>query len=117
MPALGFGDGPGGVDEPDVAEGLGEVAEQLTGGGVDFLGQQADVVEVGDGTLENVPCPRGLAGQGQGSAAGRNPTIGIMRLEASRSSEPKYCVKETQLTTLILYHLFSKYIASFIVQL
>ena len=29
----------------------------------------------------------------RGSVAGRNPTIGIMRLEASRSSEPKYCVK------------------------
>ena len=66
MPALGFGDGPGGVDEPDVAQDLGEVAEQVTGGRVDFLGEQADVVELGDGTLEDVPCPRGLASQGQG---------------------------------------------------
>jgi hypothetical protein len=46
----------------------GEVAGQLTGGRVDFFGQQADVVEVGDGTLEDVPRPRGLAGQGQGLA-------------------------------------------------
>ena len=70
MPAFGFGDGPGGVDEPDVAEGLGEVAEQFTGGRVDFLGEQVDVVEVGDGTLEDVPCPRGLAGQGLGQPEG-----------------------------------------------
>jgi hypothetical protein len=55
LPALGFGYGPGGVDEPDVAEGLGEVAEQFTGGRVDFLGEQVDVVEVGDGTFEDVP--------------------------------------------------------------
>jgi len=44
VPAFGFGDGPGGVDEPDVAEGLGEVAGQLTGGRVDFFGQQAGIV-------------------------------------------------------------------------
>jgi hypothetical protein len=80
--ALGFGDGPGGVDEPDVGEGLGEVAEQFTGGRVDFLGEQVDVVEVGDGTLEDVPCPRGLAGQGLASQKVHNTKV------PSRPSRP-----------------------------
>jgi hypothetical protein len=45
---LGLGDGPGGVDQADVAEGLGVVADHLHAAGVDLLGQQADVVGVGD---------------------------------------------------------------------
>ena len=38
LPFFGLGDGRGGVDQADVAEGLREVAEQLAGAGVDFLG-------------------------------------------------------------------------------
>jgi hypothetical protein len=34
----------GGADEADVAEGLGEVAEQLPADRVDPLGEQAEVV-------------------------------------------------------------------------
>lgn len=59
-----------GLLSPMRLKGLGEVSGQLTGGRVDFFGQQADVVEVGDGTLEDVPRPRGLAGQGQGLGLG-----------------------------------------------
>ena len=40
-PVLSFGDRPGGVDQADVAERLGEVAEQLAGRRVDLLGEQA----------------------------------------------------------------------------
>src|SRR5271165_6752442 len=49
---LGLGDGPGGVDQPDVAERLGEVADHLAAARVDFLGQQADVVDRRHGPLE-----------------------------------------------------------------
>ncbi len=123
-----------------MAEGLGEVAQELSAGGVDLLGEQADIVDEGDGPFENGAGPSRLAGQGQGlsqpegaqqerafvtlersrgsgsgtpvprssmrrssvasivastlgSSAGRNPTRGSIRLEASRSSEPKDWVK------------------------
>src|SRR5215510_3979226 len=55
-----------GVDQPDVAEGLGKVAEQLAGIWVDLLGEEADIIEVRDGTLEDVPCPTRLVSQSQG---------------------------------------------------
>lgn len=38
LSALGLGDCPSGVDEPDVAEGLREVAEHLACLGIDLLG-------------------------------------------------------------------------------
>ena len=57
---------PGCVDQPDVAESLGEVAQQLPAGGVDFLGEQADVVDEGDGPFEDGAGPRWLTGKGQG---------------------------------------------------
>ncbi len=84
---LGLGDGPGGVDESDVAEGLGEVAEQLTGGRVDFLGQEADIVGVGDGTLEDAPCPLRLVGQGQGLGSATYPSATLPRVTRT-SIEP-----------------------------
>jgi hypothetical protein len=42
---LSLADGPGGVDQADVAERLREVADHLVAFGVDLLGQQADVVD------------------------------------------------------------------------
>jgi hypothetical protein len=57
-----------------VAERLVEVAEQFTGGRVGLLGQRADIVEVADGTLEDVPCPFGLADQRQGLGPARKYT-------------------------------------------
>src|SRR4051812_39521223 len=58
--SFGLVDGPGGVDEPDVAERLREVAEQLTAPGVDLLRQQAHVVGVRGGSLECLPGPADL---------------------------------------------------------
>src|SRR5438552_7134483 len=52
---LGVGDRGRGVDEPDVAERLREVPEQLTGRRVDLLREQADVVHVRGGPLERGP--------------------------------------------------------------
>src|SRR5580704_13837045 len=49
---LGLGDGPGGVDQVYVTERLREVADHLAVAGVDLLGEQADVVDGGDGALE-----------------------------------------------------------------
>ena len=37
LSAFGLGNGPGGVDEPDVAEGLREVAQELPAHGIDLL--------------------------------------------------------------------------------
>src|SRR6266536_1718748 len=51
-PLLGLGDGPRGVDQPDVAERLREVADHLAVAGVDLLGQQPDIVDGGHATLE-----------------------------------------------------------------
>ncbi len=66
LSGLGLGDGPGGVDQSDVAEGLGEVAQELPAGGIDLLGQQADVVDEGDGPFEHGAGPSRLPGPGQG---------------------------------------------------
>ena len=59
------GEGVGGVDEPDVGECLWEVAEQLTGGGVDLFGEQADVVGEADEAFEERACPVQFADLGQ----------------------------------------------------
>jgi hypothetical protein len=50
--SFGLCDGPGGVHERDVGEGLREVAEQFAGGGVDLLGEESAVVGVARGSLE-----------------------------------------------------------------
>jgi hypothetical protein len=63
---LGLGNGPGGVDEADVAERLREVPDHLAAAGIDLLGQQADIVYGGRGTFE---------GRG-GSLAPRGPVPG-----------------------------------------
>jgi tetratricopeptide (TPR) repeat protein len=47
-----LGDGPGGVDQADVAERLREVADHLAAARVDLLGQQAHVVDGRHGALE-----------------------------------------------------------------
>ena len=49
-----------------MAEGLGEVAEELSRGLVHLLGEQPDVVGVTDAPLEHFPGPIDLPGQGQG---------------------------------------------------
>src|SRR2546423_11116605 len=51
----GQGDGPRRVDQPDVAERLREVAEELARAFVDLLGQQPDIVGVLDGPFEHLP--------------------------------------------------------------
>src|SRR5271157_2918286 len=57
--------GPGRVDEPDVAEGLGEVAQELSTGGIDLFSEQADVVDEGGGAFEDGAGPSWLSGPGQ----------------------------------------------------
>ena len=122
-----------------MAEGLGDVAKELSADGIDLLSEQADIVDESDGSFENGAGPSRLSGLGQGlgepegaqeerafltlervagpvavhqsaiiskalfgrvdrglhsgSSAGRNPTNGSIRLEASSSSEPKDWVK------------------------
>src|SRR5215472_2789223 len=49
----GLGDGPGSVDQADVAERLGEVADHLAGAGIDLLRKQADIVDGGHCPLES----------------------------------------------------------------
>jgi hypothetical protein len=44
-----------GVDQRDVTEGLGKVADQPAGGGVVLLGEQADVVAQGEQPVEGQP--------------------------------------------------------------
>src|SRR5207302_2317887 len=61
--ALGLADRPGGVDEPDVAEGLREVAEQLAGLGIDLLGEESEVVAEPGGGAECFLRLVDLAGQ------------------------------------------------------
>src|SRR6516164_3047062 len=59
----GLGDGPGSVDQADVAERLREVADHLTAGRVDLLGQQADVVDRRHRPLEGRRGPVQLSGE------------------------------------------------------
>src|SRR5215207_6145014 len=64
---VGFGlaDRPGRVDQPDVAEGLREVAQQLAGVRVDLFRQQSNVVDERDRPVEHLACPSRLAGHGE----------------------------------------------------
>src|ERR1700689_2307073 len=52
---------PGRVDKPDMAERLREVAKELPADWINLLGQQADLIDEGGGTLENGPGPNRLA--------------------------------------------------------
>src|SRR3954453_11353603 len=61
--SAGLRDRPRGVDQADVAEGLGEVAEQLSRRRVDLLGEQAEVVAVAGRGLEDLAGPVGPAGE------------------------------------------------------
>src|SRR6185312_228848 len=52
-------------DQPDVAEGLREVAEQLTVRRVDLLSQKAQVIRVRGQLIEQLLRPIGLPGLGE----------------------------------------------------
>jgi DNA-binding CsgD family transcriptional regulator len=52
LASLALGYCPGGVDQADMAERLRKVADHLAAARVDFLGQQAHVVDCRHGTLE-----------------------------------------------------------------
>src|SRR4029453_6501061 len=45
-------DRPGGVDQPDVAERLGEVPQELAAVRIDLFGQQPDIVRIDGRRLE-----------------------------------------------------------------
>src|SRR5580698_7246744 len=66
LPELGLCNRPGRIDEPDVAESLREVAQELSARGIDLLRQQADVVDEGGGPFEDGAGPSRLTGPGQG---------------------------------------------------
>ena len=61
----GPADRPGGVHQPDVAERLREVPEQVAGAGVHLLGQQPDVVDMADRAVEDLRRPLHLPGDRQ----------------------------------------------------
>ena len=50
---FGLGNCPGSVYEPDVAEGLWKVAQELSADGINLFGEQADVVDERSGPLED----------------------------------------------------------------
>ncbi len=56
---VGLRNGPGRVDEPDMAEGLGEIAQEFSAVGIDLLGEQADVVDERGRPLEDGARPPG----------------------------------------------------------
>lgn len=66
LQALGLGHGPGSVHQPDVAQRLGEIAQQLSSGGIDLLSKQADVVDEGYCSFEDGAGSGRLPGEGHG---------------------------------------------------
>jgi hypothetical protein len=52
--------------EPDVAEGLREVAQELSADRIDLLSEQADVADEGGGSFEHGARSSRLSGQGKG---------------------------------------------------
>src|SRR6266496_6304094 len=62
---LRLGDGPGSVDQPDVAECLREVTEQLACLRVDLFGEQTHVVDERHGFREDALRPFDLTGLGE----------------------------------------------------
>jgi hypothetical protein len=67
-----------------MAEGLREVAKELPADWIDLLGQQADLIDEGGGTLENGPGPNRLAclSQGLGQPEGTQKEGALLTLEA-----------------------------------
>src|SRR5262249_23204390 len=111
---LGLADGPGGVDQADMAECLREVADHFAAGHVDLFSQQADVVDRCHRPLKGrrgvvqlasqrlcLCQPEGAEREGSllarqavvSEVTGRKPVIASIRLDASRSSLPKAWVK------------------------
>ena len=81
-----FGQRQRGVDQADVGERLREIPERGSGLRVDLLGEEPDVVRVGEESLEGVrgPCQvaalrpaldRPEAADAEGALAGRQPVI------------------------------------------
>ena len=64
--SLRLRDGPGCIHEPNVTEGLREVAQQLVTRWIYLLGEQADVIRIGNRLFEGRPGLLDLPGQGQG---------------------------------------------------
>src|SRR4051794_35973046 len=63
---LRFGDGPRGVDEADVAERLGEVAQELSADRVNLLREQTHIVDKCGRSFEDGARPVDLTGLGEG---------------------------------------------------
>ena len=66
LSAFGLRNSPSCVDKPDVAEGLGEVAQKLSTDRIDLFREQADVADKGGGAFEDGTGLGRLAGPGQG---------------------------------------------------
>src|SRR5260370_4306043 len=61
--SLRLRDGPGCIHEADVTEGLREVAQQLVTRWIYLLGEQADVIRIGNRVFEGRPGLLDLSGQ------------------------------------------------------
>ena len=61
--SLRLRDGPGCIHEPNVTEGLREVAQQLVTRWIDLLGEQADVIGIVNRVFEARPGLLDLPGQ------------------------------------------------------
>ena len=95
---LDLRDGPGRVDEPDVAEGLGEIAQELSADGIDLLSKQTDVVDEGGGTFEDSAGPSSAVRPGPGPGPARRCTEGtcLPRPRASRGTGTGTPVRDHQ---------------------
>ena len=63
MSSLRLRDGPGCIHEPDVTEGLREVTQQLVTRWIYLLGEQADIICIGNRLFEGFPGLLDLPGQ------------------------------------------------------
>src|SRR6266702_7571304 len=61
--SLSLRDGPGCIHEANMTEGLREVAQQLVTRRIYLLGEQADVIRIGNRLLEGLPGLLDLPGQ------------------------------------------------------
>ncbi len=67
-----------------MAEGLGEVAQELSAEGVDLLSEQADIVDESGGPFEDGASPIRVPGYGQGLGQPK----GAQQERASSPSSP-----------------------------